>query len=199
MKRIVGLLPLAFLLLFLIGCEALLTFNLFSELDTPETPSAASFQAMTDAELLSSVSDLVESETFFEDIAGNDETRSAVIGGLTEIYAAGSDAAVADKQEAAVLVAKIELNTTQAGEVVAEEDGNTGEIAQDAIVAILISEIVDTDGDRPELLSPEELEAVVVNDEPFPDDFSLENNPLEENTALMNILNASGLKDLFSA
>jgi hypothetical protein len=267
MKRIAALFPAVCVVFVLSGCEALLTFNLFSSLDTPKTPSAEEFSAMADAELLSVITDLSESDTFFEDIAKDKDTRAAVVGSLIEIYSDGSEAETADKQQASLLVAEVELSTTQAGNVVNDfvnvlteyveeppesgdaeaiaetvvtkafskvteenfdetldallaageaytfygeslddsgeiavpQDTNAGAVAQDAIVAILVSEIVDTDGDQPELLSPEEFKAVVVDDEPFPEDFALENSPLEENQALVNILEASGLEDLFSA
>ena len=86
-----------------------------------------------------------------------------------------------------------------AGDVTAPEGTNSGAVAQNAVVAILVSEMIDTDGDDPGLLSPEEFKAVVVDDEPFPEDFVLENNPIEENEALVNILSASGMEDLFTA
>ena len=250
----------------LIGCEEILTFNLFSTIDTPETPSVSDLKAMGDAELLAAVTDLVESDSFYQDIAEDDKVRNAVLTNLSEIYADDSDADLADQQQAALLVAEIELNSTAAGEVVDDfvnvvteileeppesgtveefaetivtqvfadvtednfdetldalfaaadaytfygeslddsgevvtpEDSNAGAVAQDAVVAILISKIVDIDGDQPELLSIEEFEAIVIDDEPFPADFAIEENPLEENTALVNILAASGMDDLFS-
>jgi hypothetical protein len=265
MKRMFGLLVPAGITILLFGCEAFLTFNLFSTLDTPATPSVENLAAMQDAELLVAVTDLLESDSFYQDIAEDDEVRAAVLDNLSEIYAGGSDADLADQQQASLLVAEIELNSTAAGEVtddfvnviteildapqesgtpeeftetivaqvfsdvtaenfddtldallaaseaytfygeslddsgevVVPEDSNAGAVAQNAVVAILISEIVDVDGDQPELLSIEEFEAIVINDEPFPEDFALEGNPMEENLALANILNASGFEDLF--
>ncbi len=267
MRRITALFPLIWVVLVLSGCEALLTFNLFSSWDTPKTPSADEFSAMADAELLSAISDLSESDTFFEDISKDKDTRAAVVESLAEIYSSSSEAGTADKQKASLLAAEIELGTTGAGDVVDDfvnvlteyveeppesgdaeaiaetvvtkafssvtndtfdetldallaageaytyygeslDDGgeivvpegtNSGAVAQDALVAILVSEIVDTDGDQPSLLSPDEFKAVVVDNEPFPEDFSFESSPLEENEALKNILEASGLEDLFSA
>ncbi len=267
MKRLLRSSATAGIVFLLFGCEALLTFNLFSKLDTPVTPSADRLNAMQDAELLAAVTDLIESESFFQDIAGDDEIREALLSNLSEIYNAGSDADLAEQQQASLLVAEIELNTTAAGdvadnfvnviteilenppesgtaeefaetivsqvfmdvteesfdetiaallsaaeaysfygesldasgEIVVPEGSNSGAIAQDAVVAILISEIVDLDGDRPELLSIEEFKAIVVNDEPFPDDFAMAENPLEENQALVNILEAAGMENLFSA
>ena len=266
MKRIWKLLVIAAVPFLLFGCEEFLTFNLFSAIDTPETPSAENLNAMGDAELLTVISDLIESDSFYEDIADNDVVREAVIGNLSEIYSGGSDAELADQQQASLLVAEIELNSTAAGDVVddfvnvmtkiieeppesgsAEEftetivtqvfadvteenfdetlvalfaaadaytfygeslddsgeivvpdDSNTGAVAQDAVVAILISEIVDLDGGQDELLSVGEFRSIVIDDEPFPEDFAIEENPLEENEALVNILTASGMEDMFS-
>jgi len=267
MKQIFALFFALSMFLLLSGCEALLSFNLFSTLDTPKTPSAKSFNDMKDDELLSTVAVLVETDTFFEEIAADEEVRTSVVEGLSAIYDDGSEADIAEKQKASLLVAEIELNTTGAGEVVddfvnvlteyieqppesngaeetveaivtkvfadvteenfdetlnallaaaeaytyygeslddagdvtAPEGTNSGAVAQNAVVAILVSEMIDTDGDDPGLLSPEEFKAVVVDDEPFPEDFVLENNPIEENEALVNILSASGMEDLFTA
>lgn len=267
MKRMLRLFAVSLIAILLFGCEALLTFNLFSTLDTPVTPSADNLDAMQDAELLAAVTNLLESDSFYQDIALNDEVREAVLDNLSEIYAGDSNADLADQQQASLLVAEIELNSTAAGEVVddfvnvmtaiieappesgsaeefaetivtevfadvtevnfdetlnallaaaeaytfygeslddsgevvAPEDSNSGAVAQDAIVAILISEIVDLDGDQPELLSIEEFEAIVINDEPFPENFAIVENPMEENVALVNILNASGMEGLFPA
>lgn len=250
--------------LLLAGCEEMLNFNLFSAVDTPQTPSADKIDAMSDSELLDEIEQLMETDTFFADIAENDEIRTALVENLSEIYAGGSDADLEEQQRASLLVAEIELNTTAAGivvndfvnvltefieeppesdgpeelvealvsqvfssvtadnfdqtldallaaaeaytfygeslddtgEVVAPENVNSGAVAQDAIVAILISEIVDDD--QPGLLSVADLRSIVVDGEPFPDDFVIENNPLEENIALVNILDASGLEGFFA-
>ena len=247
------------------GCEAILNFNLFAAIDTPETPSAGAFDAMIDTELLSSVTQLIETESFFAEMAEDDDIKAAVVENLAEIFESGSTADLADQQQASILVAEIELNTTAAGdvvdgfvnvmteflqepadsgdyegiaetlvteafagvtadtfdetlaallaageaytfygeslddsgEVVAPEEVNSEAIAQGAIVAIIISDIVDTDGDQPGLLSEEELRAVVVDGAPFPEDFTVESSPLEDNEALENIMIASDLEDLF--
>ena len=269
MKRILKVVVLIGAVFALFGCEALLSFNLFSTLDTPETPTADQLNDMGNAELLSAVTELLETDSFMQDIAEDEEIRTALLDNLSEIYDEGSDADIEDQQQASLLVAEIELNSTAAGgvvddfvkvmdeiledppesgspeelaetvvaaifadvtednfdetldallaaadaytfygeslddsgEVVAPEDSNAGAVAQDAVVAILISEIVDVDGsgDQPGLLTLEEFEAIVVDDAPFQEDFAIEENPFEENVALVNILDASGMEDFFSA
>ena len=267
MKRIDIVVLLIYAAIALSGCEAIFTFNLFSAFDTPRTPSAESFDAMSTAELLTEVARLLETETFLSDIAENDELRRAVVENLKEVYADGSKTSLEEQQQAALFVAEIELNTTTAGQVVddfvkvlteygegaSESDGaegmaetlvkqlfstvteenfdetldallaaaeaftfygeslgdsgaaavpegvNSGAVAQDAFVAIFISEIVDVEGDRPELLDIEELKSVVLRGEPFPGDFVIDDNPVEENQALANILRASDLEGLFTA
>lgn len=269
MKRIMQVIVLIGAVFALIGCEALLSFNLFSILDTPETPTVKQLDTMEDSELLETVTELLETDSFMQDVAGDEDIRTAVLENLAEIYDESSDADITEQQQASLLVAEIELNSTAAGEVVddfvnvmdeileeppdsgspeefaetvvtavfadvtednfdetldallaaaeaytfygeslddtgevvAPENLNTGAVAQDAIVAILISEIVDVDGagDQPGLLTLKEFKAIVVDDAPFPEDFAIVENPLEENVALVNILDASGMEDFFRA
>jgi len=267
MKGILMLIMAASLMYLMMGCEDLLTFNLFSSFDTPKTPSADTFDAMTDGELIDEVTVLLESDTFLEDISQDDEIKSAVVGNLTEIYADGSESDLEDQQRAALLVAEIALETTAAGdvaddfvnvlteyienppvsgdpgsiaetmvgnvfsrvtaenfdetldallaaadaytfygetlddsgEVIVPDGINSAAVAQDAVVTILITDMLDLNDNQPDLLSVDELRAIVVDGAPFPSNFAIAEDPMQTDEALVNILDASDLQELFSA
>ncbi|MBT3275132.1 MAG: hypothetical protein HN368_18400 [Spirochaetales bacterium] len=279
MKRTLMLLLIAGVAFLFLGCMELFTANLFSSVDTPITPAAADLDDMEDAALIATIENLVQSDSFYDDLAADEtgELKTAVIDNLTAIYEA-YEAASAEEQtpaaqqqalDAAVLIAEVELNSTQAGEVVDNfvtvattfidtppdvstpdgvdslvqtvlgdvfadvtdsdsfnatisalleaadsytffgenldtdtttpeldipADSSAGAVAQDAVVALLVFEVLTNSGGT---LTQAELEDVVINDAPFPADFAVTGNPLEDNTALANVLDASGLGGLF--
>lgn len=265
MNRLAKLLALAGVAFLLFGCD-MLTTNIFSIFDRPRIPSIEDIAAMEDTELIDTVEELVESDSFYQDIeqeiadTGTSETRTAIVDNLNEVIA-DPDADTADKQDAAVLVAEIELNTTAAGqvvdnfvgvaaglidgtidttntdtfaqdiiedvfagtditdetsfdealagllaaadaytyygeslddtgEVVAPEGDNIGAIAQDAVVALLLDDVLANS-----TLTGDDLKAYVLDGTPLPT-ITITGDPLVDNTAISNILDASGLGDL---
>ena len=288
MKRTVMLLILAGAAFLFLGCMEMLTFNLFAAADAPKTPAADELKAMGDEELVDAISELVGSDSFYADLAADEtgEMKGTVIGGLTKIFETYEDLPEEEQTpeaqqqalDASVLVAEVELNSTEAGQVIdnfvtvattfiddppdfstpegitdlAEsvmtevfadvtdsesfneaitalleaadaftfygenldtdpdteeleipEGTDVGSVAQDAIVALLVAEVLTAPEPTPENPNPEppltveELEAVVIGGEEFPDEFAMSGNPLEDNEALGNVLEASGLAALF--
>jgi hypothetical protein len=126
MKRLIQLLALAGIFLLLLGCTDLLSFNLFSLFDKPRVPSTEDLSTMEDEKLLNIVEDLVQSDSFYEDIAeematsedGSSETKDAIVANLREIMDESTGDTTREAQRAALLVAEIELNSSPAGDVI---------------------------------------------------------------------------------
>src|SRR5512147_2895341 len=97
----------------LASCDQLLSVNLFKEagLGQQETPSASDLRTMP----VSEMTDLTESPTFFEDLAGDAGLKQAALDGL-QTQIASTDPGT--KQDAAALAALIELKTTDAFDAV---------------------------------------------------------------------------------
>ena len=255
MKKIVSLIVLVPLVLGLMGCD-LLTFNLFEGMDAPAIPSADEFGDMPADELLDLLEQLLESDTFYDDL---DEAQlDAILAALQEIMDS-ADSPVDQLQDAALLAAEIELNSTDGGTVVdtvvdvvddiisegldesstpeafftdliktafadvppenfddtvaaflsaaaaftifgnslidLDGDGtidgppgsNMGAIAQDAIVAIIIASVI-TD------MGAAALEDIAYGEGTVS---SSVGNPMEDNPALNNIIEAAGMTELF--
>jgi hypothetical protein len=270
MKRLIKLLVLTGVALAILGCTDMFTFNLFSGMDRPRVPSVEDIDTMGDKDLLDRVSDLVESDDFYDDIAaeaaasadGTSETKDAIIRNLNEIIDNATEP-TRESQKAALLVAEVELNSTIAGEVVdnfvvvatsfietppdtsnpeqlaqdlieqvfgdvndpdevilaldallkaadaykyygesldtssgqavAPPDDNIGAIAQDAVISLLVAEMLDASTG----LTQSDLEAFIADGTPLPA-FTISGDPFTDNTALVNILEASGIGDLLN-
>lgn len=268
MRRILMLLVLAGVAFLLLGCVEMFTANIFAAVDAPRVPSAEKIGELEEEELLDTVGDLIESPSFYEDLiaeaaasGGTSETKDAILEGLNGIIGESDGDTTPEEQEAALLVAEIELNTTAAGDVVdnfvtaatglidgdidtsdtealAEEiigevfvgvdspealheaidalldaavafefygnsldDNDTGEVvvpegdnigavAQDAVVALLVAEVLDPSTG----LTADDLVAYAFDDSvtTLPP-FTLDGDPLTDNPALSNIIDASGL------
>jgi len=125
MKRIIKLLALVGVAFLMFGCMDMFTMNIFAGLDAPRVPSAEDISAMDAQDLLNTVGDLVESDSFYDDIAaeeaasgGSSETKVAILDGLNAIITDAGGQTTPEAQNAALLIAEIELNTTVAGVVV---------------------------------------------------------------------------------
>lgn len=129
MKRIAIGISLFIALMLFAGCTDMLTMNIFKTFDAPVTPDVADIETMDTVDLLKVVGDLIESDTFYEDL--DEETKNVLILKLTGIFLDDSgDTPVEQRQEAAILTVDIVLNTTDAGDVV---DGITG-VLNDIVV-----------------------------------------------------------------
>ena len=140
MKRIAIGFSLLIALMLFAGCTDMLTMNLFESLDAPVTPDIADIEAMETADLLNVVGDLIQSDTFYEDLT--EETKDALIIELADVFLDNSgDTPVEQRQEAAILTVDIVLNTTDAGDVV----GGITEVLNDLIASGGIPEGTDPD------------------------------------------------------
>lgn len=104
--------------LLLSGCADLFVMNYFQEFDGP--PSATSIQfdsADTDSydDYIGDLSYAMESDRFFEELSDLD--RETLVSNLEGIYTSSSSDAV-EIQDAALLVADLELRDTDAGETI---------------------------------------------------------------------------------
>jgi hypothetical protein len=108
--------------LLLSGCEELFTFNAFGDFDQPSIPqSAADVTAIVDENagdnpgLLDAISEIADSDAFYESLEEMDDTESAAVidsitDALHDIYA-DTTAPIEERQEAALLTADVILNS----------------------------------------------------------------------------------------
>ena len=117
MKRVAVFLVITGMVFLVLGCAELLTMNLASGMDAPQTPSAEEIAEMDSIDLLDTIEDLTESDTFYEDLAADETLKEAFTGSLIAIYN-DEEAPLEQQQDAALLAADIALNSTDAGLVV---------------------------------------------------------------------------------
>jgi hypothetical protein len=140
MKKIAIGISLLIALMLFAGCTDMLTMNIFESFDTPVTPSPDDIGEMDTVDLLNVVGDLIESDTFYEDLT--EDTKDALILKLSVVFLDNSgDTPVEQRQEAAILTVDIVLNTTDAGDVV----GGITEVLNELVTAGGIPEGTDPD------------------------------------------------------
>jgi AcrR family transcriptional regulator len=148
MKRIALGISLLITLFLFAGCADMLSVNIFAEFDKPVAPSVEDIAKLETVDLLNVVSDLIESDTFYEDLEADEDTKNAFLTELAKVFLE-EEAPVEQRQEAAILTADIVLNTTDAGDVV------------DGIVDVLNNLMA---GGIPEGTDPEEFIEDLIED-----------------------------------
>lgn len=116
-KRTVFLLTLLPLLL-VCGCEGLFQFNLFDSLDQPDIPTAADLAAMGN-DALAYLSEALQSDDFMDALSEDEAAAQAILTFLEDTFLSEvpDEESRGSYQEAAVLYAKIEFGTSEAGTV----------------------------------------------------------------------------------
>lgn len=126
----------------LTGCLDLLTMNAFGDMDAPPPVDEAQLVEMTDEEVIEEITTQSESQDFYDDLATNPEKKQTVVDQLAEVYdPANEESTPEEKQQAALLVADVELKTTGGAQV-----------AEDTIMVVgtLAESFASDDPDAPE-------------------------------------------------
>jgi len=167
MNRKPILLPASILIavLFLVSCDQMFTMNVFKAagLGQVGVSSADEIGSMSSADAFTAINDAASSPKFFETLEGDSAVKNAY---LDKLLAAASDSSLpkAEQEQALVLAASIELETTAASTVVSNIvsslTSGTGNIdVEETIKSIMPTEI--TSQMRPGSPAPAEFTEMI--------------------------------------